>query len=443
MAGNASTITIGSVAAFINGDRGKNYPSQGDRVATGIPFINAADLIDGVVCFDSAERITQEAFDRLSSGKTNVGDIIFCLRGSPGRVARNTSGQAAIASSLVILRPYGTVSERYLYYMLSSPAMQVRCDTLNNGSAQPNVSAGSLKALQIELPPLAEQQTIASILGSLDDKIELNRRMNETLEAMARAIFKSWFVDFDPVRAKADGRRMPGLAVDTMSIFPDSFQDSPLGKVPNGWKVVPLPDVIEVNPRRALPKGTPAPYVEMKNLPTSSARVLGWEDRPLGSGAKFANGDVLLARITPCLENGKTAFVDFLTSGQVSWGSTEYIVLHAKPPIPAEYAYFLARMDDFRAFAIQNMTGTSGRQRVDPHCFDHYAIAIPPADVAQRFGDFTRTAMAAMKANDEQSATLRAMRDGLLPKLLSGEIHVTSFGREQEDELFSANQDGA
>jgi type I restriction enzyme S subunit len=256
----------------------------------------------------------------------------------------------------------------------------------------------------------------------LDDKIALNRRTNQTLEALARAIFKSWFVDFDPVRAKAEGRRPEGMDDDTAKLFPDKFHDSPIGPVPAGWKVAMLPEAIDVNPQRVLRKGEPAPYLDMGNMPTTSARALAVETREHGSGMKFSNGDTLVARITPCLENGKTAFVDFLADGQVGWGSTEYIVLRPKPPLPVEFAYFLARTDEFRAHAIQNMTGTSGRQRVPASAFDAYTVVVPEASVATAFGAFASSAIRTMKQRDEESATLAALRDALLPKLLSGEL---------------------
>ena len=139
---------------------------------------------------------------------------------------------------------------------------------------------------------------------------------------------------------------------------------------------------------------------------------------------KFQNGDVLVARITPCLENGKTAFVDFLQDGQIGWGSTEYIVLRSRDPLPTEYAYFLARTDTFRAFAIQNMTGTSGRQRVPAECLNNYLVVVPPEPIAIMFGTFARETLERMKSGDEESRTLAEIRDAFLPKLLSGEVRV-------------------
>jgi type I restriction enzyme S subunit len=253
--------------------------------------------------------------------------------------------------------------------------------------------------------------------------IELNRETNEILEEMARALFKSWFVDFDPVRAKLEGRPPAGMDAATAALFPDHFQDSELGQIPKGWEVRPLPEVIEVNPRRILKSGVIAPYLDMKNLPTRGHSADEVVDRVFTSGTKFQNGDTLLARITPCLENGKTGYVDFLADGQVGWGSTEYIVLSPKPPLPPQYGYLLARSDALRTHAIKNMTGTSGRQRVPSECFNTFLLAIPSEpQLAYRFDELTSPLMAMIKANADESRDLANLRDTLLPKLLSGEI---------------------
>jgi type I restriction enzyme S subunit len=257
--------------------------------------------------------------------------------------------------------------------------------------------------------------------------------MNATLEAMARALFQSWFVDFDPVRAKLDGRPPVALDPATAALFPEHLEDSPLGHIPKGWTAQRLPDAIEVNPRRTLKSGAIAPYLDMKNLPTQGHSAEEVIDREFSSGTKFHNGDTLLARITPCLENGKTGYVDFLEDGQVGWGSTEYIVLAPKPPLPPQFGYLLARSDALRTHAIQNMTGTSGRQRVPSECFNTFWLAVPTPAVSRRFDELTAPLMAKIKANSTESRTLATLRDTLLPKLLSGELSV-----EQTTESLSA-----
>jgi type I restriction enzyme S subunit len=207
-------------------------------------------------------------------------------------------------------------------------------------------------------------------------------------------------------------------------LFPDDFQPSELGPIPKGWETRPLPDVIEVNPVRSLRKGTVAPYLDMANMPTSGHSPDMVCERPYGSGMRFINGDTLVARITPCLENGKTAFVDFLSVGQVAWGSTEYIVLRSKPPLPPEFSYLMARSERFREFAIQSMTGSSGRQRVPADSLAHFRLSVPKETVLNEFGDCIRAIMTRVSAASQESRNLAALRDTLLPKLISGELPV-------------------
>lgn len=325
-------------------------------------------------------------------------------------------------------------------------------------SGRQRVPSDAVEKFEFNLPSLDEQRVIAHILGTLDDKIELNRQINKTLEHIAQAMFKSWFVDFEPVKAKiaaieagedqhgitrAAMRALRGKTdaeldalqaahpdrylelKTTAELFPAAMQESTLGEIPDEWTVKPLPEIIDINPTRQLRKGAIAPYLDMANVPTNSARVQNILEREFGSGSKFVNGDTLLARITPCLENGKTAFVDFLHADQVGWGSTEFIVLRPKQFLPVEFAYFLCRHPAFRDFTIANMAGTSGRQRVPNDCFQNYIFALPSQPIAEVFGRLTGEIMADIKALDVESRTLAMLRDILLPRLLSGELEVS------------------
>lgn len=289
-----------------------------------------------------------------------------------------------------------------------------------SGSAQPIMNKSSFSRLSIYMPPLGKQHAIASVLGALDDKIELSRRINETLEAMAQAIFKDWFVNFGPTRAKAEDRP-PYLAPDTWDLFPDALDndDKPLG-----WEFKLIGQLVEFNPSESLSKGSEAPYLDMAALPTQGSWPEPPIQRPFGSGSKFRDGDTLLARITPCLENGKTAFVQCLGKGIVGWGSTEFIVLRPKQPFPAEYGYLLARDEGFRDRAIQSMTGTSGRQRVQTDSLAGYEVILPDDPVLRAFGNLVHPWFAMIRANAAQSQTLGELRDLLLPKLMSGEIRL-------------------
>ena len=163
----------------------------------------------------------------------------------------------------------------------------------------------------------------------------------------------------------------------------------------------------------------------MAALPKSGYHVTEWKQRAFTSGSRFAVGDTLLARITPSLENGKTAFVDFLTDGETGWGSTEFIVLRPKPPWPPELAYVMAREPSFREHAIVNMTGTSGRQRVPADAISAYRITVPPDSVAVAFGASVRLWFDRASRLNCQSRALAEQRDMLLPRLISGAVRLS------------------
>lgn len=166
----------------------------------------------------------------------------------------------------------------------------------------------------------------------------------------------------------------------------------------------------------------------MKNVPTSGHLAENVVLREMNSGTKFINGDTLLARITPCLENGKTAFVDFLESGQVGWGSTEYIVMKSKEPYPESISYVIARDTSFRQHAIQSMTGTSGRQRASAKALAELPWIIYPQALAEAFNRIASPYLRLARSHGNESKSLSAMRDSLLPKLLSGALKITTVG---------------
>ncbi len=372
---------------------------------------------------------------RGSGSKFQDGDTLFaritpCLEN--GKIARYCSdspqGDGAHGSTefIVIRGRPGMTDSGYAFYAARSHFVrEYAISQMTGTSGRQRVPTDALAELDVTLPPLPEQRAIAHILGTLDDKIELNRRMNATLEAMARTLFKSWFVDFDPVRAKMEGRDT-GLPQDIADLFPDRMVDSELGQIPEGWKVANLRDWIEVNPRRTLRRGQVAPYLPMAKMPTVGHIPDSVMSRPFGSGMRFTNGDTLVARITPCLENGKTAYVDFLGVDQIGWGSTEYLVLRPQPPFPHHYVYCLARSEVFREFAIRNMSGTSGRQRVPPAALGRFLLTIPPKPLAARFGAFAGSVFERARRAANDSCALTALRDTLLPMLISGEIRVPS-----------------
>ncbi|MCH7687269.1 MAG: restriction endonuclease subunit S [Planctomycetes bacterium] len=212
-------------------------PMTHEYVSEGIPFLRSKNVKPYGIDFNDIRYITAEFHNRIRKSTLVPGNVVIVRTGKPGATAviPNSLAQAN-CSDLVIVRPGPALNERFLcYYINTVAAHHVNAHLV--GAVQQHFNVGSARQIRIRLPSRKEQDAIAGILGALDDKIELNRRMNETLEAMARAIFKSWFVDFDPVRAKLDGRQPPGMDADTAALFPDHFEHTELGLVPNGWPV--------------------------------------------------------------------------------------------------------------------------------------------------------------------------------------------------------------
>lgn len=459
MASEWRTFTLGEICEFRAGSVFK--PALQGKASGDFPFVKVSDMnlpANAVRIQVANNWVSCEDVTELKARPLPPGTVIFAKIGEALRQnrLRQLTRDTLIDNNMMGAIPSeDKVDPHYFYYALS----QFDFADIAQGTALPYLTVAALSTLTLDVPPISEQRAIAHILGTLDDKIELNRRQNETLEAMARALFKAWFVDFEPVRAKMEGRwqrgqSLPGLPAHLYDLFPDRLVESELGetnspranlddgiggpqgggresrRIPEGWEWAPASRLIEFNPREALRKGTVAPYLEMSALPTSGS----WPEppvlRPFGSGMRFRNGDTLLARITPCLENGKTAFVQCLPDNAVGWGSTEFIVMRPRHPVPKEFGYLLARDDAFRAHAIRSMTGTSGRQRVQADSVANFPIAMPSnEDLWQEFARLVSPAFKSIKANAEAVETLAQLRDTLLPKLISGDLRVKDAER--------------
>ena len=283
---------------------------------------------------------------------------------------------------------------RYIFYLFRT----IDFAGYNSGSAQPSLNRNYIAQLPLRVPSLAGQIAIAEVLAALDDKIDVNRGLSNLLELEVAALFEH--CDFDNAQGDA----------------------------------VVLSDLVDVNPPRPRPSTDSAPYIDMAALPTSSALVANPDHRAPKSGARFVNGDTVMARITPCLENGKIAFVDCLPEGTTGIGSTEFIVLSPKPNLPSHFAYFLARSRRFAGYAVRHMSGSSGRQRCPADALERYEIRIPDGRKLLTFADLAAPAFERMRAALNESVILEQLRDTLLPKLLSGEVRV----REAESAVEAA-----
>lgn len=293
------------------------------------------------------------------------------------------------------------VHKPFLFYRLAGTKLW----DLRTGSAQAQITIERLRDYEVRLPPLPVQRKIASILSAYDELIGNNQRRIKTLEEMARSLYREWFVNF-----RFSGHEKVRMV------------ESPLGPIPKGWEVRPVPECIDINPRVAAQRDSEKPFVPMGSLANDSMLIADIESRSGNSGAKFQNGDTLFARITPCLENGKTGFVQFLSDADsAACGSTEFIVLRSRTLTP-EFVYLLARSEEFRGNAIKSMTGASGRQRVQEQCFDRFLVAQPPRPLLSRFSTIVAPSFRLIHKLHLQTQNLRRTRDLLLPRLLSGQV---------------------
>ena len=406
--------TVGEIAAqtrnaLVGGPFGSDLVSK-DYVPTGVPVIRGTNMGHGRWVDGEFAYVTPEKAESLSSNCAKPGDIVFTQRGTLGQVAlvpKNGADRYLISQSQMKLTVDATKADAmFLYYVFTSAEQQdyIRQNAIQTGV--PHTNLGILSNTPLTLPPLAEQKAIAAVLGALDDKIELNRRMNATLEAMARALFQSWFVDFDPVRAKLDARPPAGLDPATAALFPDSFQDSAAGHIPTGWDVGRLDDAL------FLQRGFDLPATERTHGKYPVMAASG----PNGCHDKFmVNGPGVTTGRSGVL--GKVFFIhgDFWPLNTSLW------VKEFKRVSPA-YAFHLLRGLDFEAFNAGSAVPTLNRNHVH-----NLPVVIPPKNVVEAFDAQVLPLMKQQQANEDQSSTLATLRDTLLPKLLSGELSVADL----------------
>lgn len=396
---------------------------RADYVDAGVPVIMPTNIQAGRLAEDGIARVSEAKADELKRHRVRIGDIIFSRRGEVDKCAVVTEREMdwLCGTGCLLARVDPKLADaRFIGYHISLPETRAWLQQNAVGLVMPNLNTGILESIPIHAPSRIEQEQIADLLASLDAKVDLNRQLAATLEEMARALFKSWFVNFDPVHAKAEGRNT-GLPANIGALFPDNFDDDGL---PNGWTWGTPENLVEVNPTTRIDRANDAPYIDMAALPTQGHRIKSAVPRPVGSGARFKNGDTLLARITPCLENGKTAFVDCLDDDAIAWGSTEFIVMRPLEGTPEPLAYLIARDSSFRSHIIASMSGTSGRQRAPSEAIGRWNMAIPTEAVISAWGDAVTPMFYGIRAKSVEAEQLTDLRDTLLPRLLSGDLRV-------------------
>lgn len=339
-----------------------------------------------------------------------LGAVARLPRGhSPGRLTQDT----------VKLKPKGdSVPLEYLYWLLRTPQYRNYCRSYSTGTT--NLGLAREDFLAFPAPePTPMQNRIVQHLNALDHKIELNSRTNETLEAMVRSLFKSWFVDFDPVRAKIEGRD-PCLPESLVHLFPESFEDSELGEIPRGWRVGTLADIAE-HPRRSVQPGSiepDTPYIALEHMPKRCIALSHW-DFAVGLESNkfgFRKGEILFGKLRPYFHKVGVAPVDGVCS-------TDIVIVVPRTSEWLAFVLGLVSSDEFVDHTNASATGTK-MPRTSWSEMARYAIALPPTVVARAFTERMQPSFDRLVAGIHESRTLAALRDTLLPKLISGEMGV-------------------
>ena len=382
-----------------------------EYVDSGVPFYRSKEIIEssnGQVISEPLF-ISQEKYDEIKNhfGVPQSGDMLLTSVGTIGvpYIVREKDYFYFKDGNLTWFRNFSDeLDSKYLYFWVKSSEGQSILNNTTIGSSQKALTIASLKGLEIPCPPSPVQKRIVEFLAGYDDLIENNQKQIKLLEEAAQRLYKEWFVDL----------RFPG------------HETTPIvDGIPEGWSMCTAGNVIEFNPKTPLKKGCIKQSVPMTALSTSSM-VLNSSEFTMtesNSGAKFRNGDTLLARITPCLENGKTAFVAGITSEEGAVGSTEFIVMRAKKINPY-MVYLLARTEEFRKTAINSMTGSDGRQRAQVDKIMQFPYLLAPQSTLEAFSQLVEPIFEQVYLKNSQIAQLSQARDRLLPKLMSGELEV-------------------
>ena len=400
-------------------------PMASEYVDDGIPFLRSLNVEPLRINKNDLKFITPEFHGRIKKSRLTPGDVVIVRTGKPGACCVVPDWLAdANCSDLVIVRCGKQINNHFLAYFVNTVASgHVTAHLV--GAVQQHFNVGSARTLRLNLPPLAEQRAIAAVLGALDDKIELNRRINATLEAMARALFQSWFVDFDPVRAKLYGREPFGHDPDTAALFPESFDGSAVGQIPNGWSIKPVGEVVDCvgggTPSTAEPiywEGGTHHWTTPKDFSSLQAPVLLDTDRKLTDAgiAKISSGllpagTLLLSSRAPVGYLAITAMPVAINQGFIALKCNGF----------ASNFFMLNWCQTNIAEIESRATGTTFAE-ISKQNFRPIPVVLPPIELMAAFTAKVAPLYAQITANLHQSQALANLRDTLLPKLLSGEL---------------------
>ena len=402
------TAQLGTVT--VNHDSRRSPVREIDRKAGPYPYYGASGVVDHVdeYIFEGLHLLIAEDGENLRSRQTPVAFL--------------ADGKFWVNNHAHIVTGNERADTRYLCYALISSDISGYL----TGSAMPKLTQKAMNAIEIPLPPIGIQRGIAGVLGTLDDKIEHNRRTSRALESLARAIFKAWFVDFEPVKAKAAGAKsFPSMPQPAFDALPNRFTDSELGPIPAGWKAGQMGDVGVTKRDQVAPEdiNEETPYFGLEHMPRHSIALSEWGNvgSVVSGKFRFASGDILFGKLRPYFHKVGIAPIEGVCS-------TDIVVLAPKTKEWRSWLLMLVSSDEFVSHADQTSAGTK-MPRTNWSDMADFATAVPPEPLSRVFEAITRPMIDLTLASIHESRKLAELRDLLLPKLMSGEVRVRDAQR--------------
>lgn len=411
----AEDLTVGHVG-----------PMASEYVASGIPFLRSQNIEPFRINLSDPKFVTQEFHEKLAKSALRPGDVVIVRTGNPGTAAVVLESLLPLnCSDLVIVRPGARLDSRFLcYYVNCISGHHIRSHLV--GAVQQHFNVGAARQLPLDLPSLATQRAIAHILGTLDDKIELNRKTSETLEAMARTLFKSWFVDFDPARAKAEGRVPSGMDAETAKLFPSEFVESELGEIPRGWAASPLYEVATYVNGAAYAAFQPnderrgLPIIKIAELKAGVNAQTRFTDVAMADKYRIATRDILFS----WSGNPDTSIDTFVWAHGPAWLNQH--IFRVVPRDESERTWVLSTLKYLRpAFAeLARNKQTTGLGHVTAGDMQRLLVVQPDTRIMRVWSEIVGPLHERAFRNTVESQRLSSARDTLLPRLLSGELSV-------------------
>jgi type I restriction enzyme S subunit len=401
----------------------------GTSVGDGVPMVRVNNFSGHSLRLDEVVRISRKVESKYERTRIQGGDVLITVVGSVGQVAIVPPELRGwnIARAVALIRPNAPGLSRWIAYFLRSPIAQHRMGIAANTTVQTTVNLKDLRSMLVPMPPESIRRGISELLGALDDRIDLLRQTNTTLEATAQALFKSWFVDFDPVHAKAEGREPEAMDAATAALFPSEFEESELGPIPKGWRVDEIGNVV-----KCLGGGTPSTkndvywvdgehhWVTPKDLAGLQAPILTATSRRITDAGLSRISSGLLPRGTLLMSS--RAPIGYLAVAGIPTAINQGFI--AMPPggtLPPVYLFFWTRtnMD-----SIKQKANGSTFMEISKSAFRPIELCVPPPELVDAFVAIASTLMDRIEANEHHRVSLTDLRDTLLPRLISGKLRL-------------------